>query len=147
MWWRRATYPLCLKGFTVKPVPLMFCNQLSPSSVSLGRRANPIHPHLWLIVSSDHCDAILKTDIKKLNEASSHSCVAESSSSSSSFDPMIVSVRLSVFQQIPGTLLVRGSLQQRDSPLSGAFLAVFQQVENFLKHKFCREKSLQFNPR
>ncbi|EOX97728.1 Ribosomal RNA large subunit methyltransferase F isoform 3, partial [Theobroma cacao] len=52
-----------------------------------------------------------------------------------------LSFRVSVFQQIPGTLLVKGSLQHRDSPLSGLFSSIIQQLEDALRRKFCREKA------
>ncbi|KAH9603585.1 hypothetical protein KSS87_015961 [Heliosperma pusillum] len=66
----------------------------------------------------DHCDAILKSDAKNLDEVSSCKHMAEPSGTSSS--DVNLSFRISVFQQIPGTLLLKGSLQQRDSPFSGA---------------------------
>ncbi|PKI78709.1 hypothetical protein CRG98_000934, partial [Punica granatum] len=45
-----------------------------------------------------------------------------------------------VFQQIPGTLLVKGSLQQKDCPVSGELLSAFQRLEVVLKDKFCQTK-------
>ncbi|KAL6185556.1 hypothetical protein ACLB2K_041688 [Fragaria x ananassa] len=42
--------------------------------------------------------------------------------------------------QTPGTLLVKGSLQQRDGQVSGAFSTIFQTLEEVLKQKFRREK-------
>ncbi|XP_014509865.1 U6 small nuclear RNA (adenine-(43)-N(6))-methyltransferase-like isoform X3 [Vigna radiata var. radiata] len=47
------------------------------------------------------------------------------------------SFTLEVFQQIPGTLLVKGSLQDKHSPLSGAFSVIFQKLEEALRSKFC----------
>lgn len=112
-------------------------------------KSNPSSFTVDVSVSNDCCDAISKTDVKELDEATTLPNVAESSSSASSHDPLTFSFRISVFQQIPGTLLVRGSLQQRDSPLSGAFTSVFQQLEEFLRHKFCRQKESipHHNPR
>ncbi|KAJ8452999.1 hypothetical protein Cgig2_014762 [Carnegiea gigantea] len=46
-------------------------------------KSNPSSFTVDVSVSSDHCDAILKSDVEKLDEASSHTCVAESSSSAS----------------------------------------------------------------
>ncbi|CAH9114658.1 unnamed protein product [Cuscuta epithymum] len=49
--------------------------------------------------------------------------------------------RVSVFQQISGTLLVKGSLQKKDtSTSSGAFALMFQRLEMFLRSTFCRAK-------
>ncbi|XP_014509864.1 U6 small nuclear RNA (adenine-(43)-N(6))-methyltransferase-like isoform X2 [Vigna radiata var. radiata] len=47
------------------------------------------------------------------------------------------SFTVDVFQQIPGTLLVKGSLQDKHSPLSGAFSVIFQKLEEALRSKFC----------
>lgn len=49
-----------------------------------------------------------------------------------------LSFRILVFQQMPGTLLIKGSLQHKDSPLSGLFSVVFSSLEESLKSKFCR---------
>ncbi|XVE48885.1 hypothetical protein DITRI_Ditri01bG0037700 [Diplodiscus trichospermus] len=76
-----------------------------------------------ITASTDHCNALLNKGVKDLNEVASFSNVQE------------------VFQQIPGTLLVKGSLQHRDSPLSGLFSSIFQELEEALRHKFCREKA------
>ncbi|XP_027345436.1 U6 small nuclear RNA (adenine-(43)-N(6))-methyltransferase isoform X2 [Abrus precatorius] len=48
-----------------------------------------------------------------------------------------MSFMLEVFQQIPGTLLVKGSLQDRNSPSSGALSVIFQKLEEALRCKFC----------
>ncbi|VFQ65876.1 unnamed protein product [Cuscuta campestris] len=55
-----------------------------------------------------------------------------------------VHFRVSVFQQIPGTLLVKGSLQKKDTSSNsgtGAFSLMFQRLEVFLRNAFCKEKS------
>ncbi|KAJ0260555.1 U6 small nuclear RNA [Hirschfeldia incana] len=49
-----------------------------------------------------------------------------------------LSFRILVFQQMPGTLLIKGSLQHKDCPLSGLFSLVFGSLEESLKSKFCR---------
>ncbi|KAL2937159.1 U6 small nuclear RNA [Bienertia sinuspersici] len=92
--------------------------------------------------SNDQCDSILKTDAKDLDEASSCWHVADASETAScSNSQMNLSFRISVFQQIPGTLLVRASLQLRDCPFSGVFTAVFQKLEECLRHSFCGKKA------
>ncbi|KQJ92975.1 U6 small nuclear RNA (adenine-(43)-N(6))-methyltransferase isoform X2 [Brachypodium distachyon] len=47
------------------------------------------------------------------------------------------SFRISVFEQIPGTLLIRGSLLNK--ALSGTFSSLFSQLEDTLKEEFCRK--------
>ncbi|XP_056698935.1 uncharacterized protein [Spinacia oleracea] len=91
--------------------------------------------------TNDLCDTILKTNVKQLDEASTCSHVAEASSASCSNSLMNLSFRILVFQQIPGTLLVKASLKPGDSALSGTFTSVFQQLEGFLKHKFAGKKA------
>ncbi|KAE8659462.1 hypothetical protein F3Y22_tig00116962pilonHSYRG00474 [Hibiscus syriacus] len=86
-----------------------------------------------ITASSEDCNALLNNEVKHRDEASSCSNVEEA--------PSNLSFRVSVFQQIPGTLLVKGSLQNRDNPLSGLFSSIIQQLEASLRHKFCREKA------
>ncbi|KAK9691179.1 hypothetical protein RND81_09G181500 [Saponaria officinalis] len=87
----------------------------------------------------DHCDAILKSNAKNLDEVCSSVNLGKPFDNTSSSD-VNLSFRVSVFQQIPGTLLLKGSLQQRDGQLSELFSAVFQQLQEFLKHKFSKER-------
>ncbi|KAK8475472.1 hypothetical protein V6N12_000272 [Hibiscus sabdariffa] len=86
-----------------------------------------------ITASTEHCNALLNNEVKHLDEVSSCSNVEKA--------PSNLSFRVSVFQQMPGTLLVKGSLQHRDSPLSGLFSSLIQQLEASLRHKFCREKT------
>lgn len=93
-------------------------------------------------ISNDHCNAILKTEVQGYNELNNYQYMQEICDGSSlppSFEELCF--RISVFQQIPGTLLVRGSLKDRESPGSGVFWSIFQQLEEVLKNKFCREKA------
>lgn len=93
-------------------------------------------------ISNDHCNAILKTEVQGYNELNNYQYMQETCDGSSlppSFEELCF--RISVFQQIPGTLLVRGSLKDRESPGSGVFWSIFQQLEEVLKNKFCREKA------
>ncbi|KAK8601261.1 hypothetical protein V6N12_051100 [Hibiscus sabdariffa] len=83
--------------------------------------------------STEHCNALLNNEVKLLDEVSSSSNIEKA--------PSNLSFRVSVFQQMPGTLLVKGSLQHRDSPLSGLLSSLIQQLEASLRHKFCREKA------
>ncbi|KAA8546089.1 hypothetical protein F0562_020460 [Nyssa sinensis] len=94
--------------------------------------------------SNDHCDAILNNEVQNINEAVSHQYEQKTSSGSNCLHTALTEqcFRISVFQQIPGTLLVKGSLLQKESPVAGAFSPIFQRLEEFLKNKFCREKAL-----
>lgn len=92
--------------------------------------------------SKDECDSILKNELPFIHEcAQSESGRATSDGSSygnTSHDKLCF--RVSVFQQIPGTLLVKGSLQQKSSALSGAFSLIFQKMEEDLRGKFCIDR-------
>ncbi|KAK8683784.1 hypothetical protein V6N13_039833 [Hibiscus sabdariffa] len=87
-----------------------------------------------ITASTEHCNALLNNEVKHLDEVFSSSNIEKASSN--------LSFRVSVFQQMPGTLLVKGSLQHRDSPLSGLLSSLVQQLEASLRHKFCREKAV-----
>ncbi|OIT28725.1 PREDICTED: methyltransferase-like protein 16 homolog isoform X1 [Nicotiana attenuata] len=84
-------------------------------------------------LSGEQCKSIMKTRSQNGNEQdipiSANYC-------SSQLNDM--RLRVSVFQQIPGTLLVRGSLLQKEIPVSGAFSFVFQQLQEVLKSKFSK---------
>ncbi|OMO92825.1 Ribosomal RNA large subunit methyltransferase F-like protein [Corchorus olitorius] len=86
-----------------------------------------------ITASTDHCNVLLRNEVKHHDEVASCSNVQEASPN--------LCFRVSVFQQIPGTLLIKGSLQHRDSPLSGLFSSIIQQLEDALRSKFCREKA------
>uniref|UniRef100_A0A1D1ZJ42 Methyltransferase-like protein 16 n=2 Tax=Anthurium amnicola TaxID=1678845 RepID=A0A1D1ZJ42_9ARAE len=43
---------------------------------------------------------------------------------------------ISIFEQIPGTLLVKGSLLHKESPFSGTFSLIFQHLEGALRNEF-----------
>lgn len=93
-----------------------------------------------ITASNDHCDAILKNELQPLDEVSSCQHVQETLNGSSCLlhPSNNLCIRISVFQQIPGTLLVKGSLQQRDNPIPGAFSSIFQKLEEVLRYEFCR---------
>ncbi|KAL2460068.1 methyltransferase [Abeliophyllum distichum] len=97
-----------------------------------------------ITASKNHCDKILKSETQNKNEAAR--CKNELERSNASNDNNCQSdvlwFRISVFQQIPGTLLVRATLQQKESSISGLFSLIFQQLELFLKNKFCTERVL-----
>ncbi|KAF7810798.1 U6 small nuclear RNA (adenine-(43)-N(6))-methyltransferase-like [Senna tora] len=92
--------------------------------------------------SKDQCDSILKNEPPITDNSTQ--CEPKSATSDGSSYLNITSdklpFRVSVFQQIPGTLLVKGSLQERNSPISGAFSLIFQKLEEALRSNFCREK-------
>ncbi|GAB4838493.1 hypothetical protein Ancab_028038 [Ancistrocladus abbreviatus] len=109
------------------------------SSFAAFCKSNPSSFTIDVSVSHDHCDRILKNDVNNLHEAPSLQMVQMPSSDSQT--PLSnLCFRIAVFQQIPGTLLVRGSVQTRDSPVLGAFSLIFQQLEDYLKSQFCKGK-------
>ncbi|XP_023642591.1 U6 small nuclear RNA (adenine-(43)-N(6))-methyltransferase [Capsella rubella] len=92
-----------------------------------------------IVASNDQCNTISKNVTTDVDSARSHRCEKQSLVGSSLQVPEDnLSFRILVFQQMPGTLLIKGSLQQKDIPLSGLFSVVFGSLEESLKSKFCR---------
>ncbi|XP_022860139.1 U6 small nuclear RNA (adenine-(43)-N(6))-methyltransferase isoform X1 [Olea europaea var. sylvestris] len=95
-----------------------------------------------ITASQNHCNTILKSETQNENEAVQ--CKNELEISRTSNDNNCQSddlqFRISVFQQIPGTLLVRSTLHQKESSSSGLFSLIFKQLEKVLKNKFCTER-------
>ncbi|KAL1807422.1 hypothetical protein ACET3Z_024412 [Daucus carota] len=87
--------------------------------------------------SKYHCDALLNDRTLETFKAQScqyaHTTSNVSDGSNSLSDEL--HFRISVFQQIPGTLLVKGSLQQKEN--QGMLLLIFQHLESTLRNKFC----------
>ncbi|RYR28340.1 hypothetical protein Ahy_B01g052460 isoform A [Arachis hypogaea] len=92
-----------------------------------------------VVASKDECDSVLKNHSPVINKSISFQPTGETSNGPRSSDRW--SLRILVFQQIPGTLLVKGSLQDRSSPLSGMFAAIFQKLEEALRHEFCTKSA------
>ncbi|XP_061360058.1 uncharacterized protein LOC133304101, partial [Gastrolobium bilobum] len=91
-----------------------------------------------VVASKDECDSIMKNELPITNKSMDCQPTGETSNGSSlNFSLNRLCLRILVFQQIPGTLLVKGSLQDRNSPLSGAFSVIFQKLEEALRNKFC----------
>ncbi|KAL8113925.1 uncharacterized protein LOC141668408 isoform X1 [Apium graveolens] len=90
--------------------------------------------------SKYHCDMILNNGTLDTVKTSSHQHEDKASNVSDGSNSLLddLHFRISVFQQIPGTLLVRGSLQQREN--QGMLLLIFQHLEHTLRNKFCRGK-------
>ncbi|XP_061357047.1 uncharacterized protein LOC133301437, partial [Gastrolobium bilobum] len=90
-----------------------------------------------VVASKDECDSIMKNELPITNKSMDCQPTGETSNGSSlNFSLNRLCLRILVFQQIPGTLLVKGSLQDRNSPLSGAFSVIFQKLEEALRNKF-----------
>lgn len=102
----------------LESVESFFCN------VGASSRSSPATFTVDVNAAQTHCYAILKSEVDNYGDTSS--CQVNE-----------LLFRISVFQQIPGTLLVRGSLQNKEGPLAGAFPLVFQQLEEDLKKRFC----------
>ncbi|KAG2308017.1 hypothetical protein Bca4012_083025 [Brassica carinata] len=87
-----------------------------------------------IVASSDQCNTITNSD--DVDSSVRSQTLDDGSSLQVPQDDL--SFRILVFQQMPGTLLIKGSLQHKDSPLSGLFSVVFGSLEESLKSKFCR---------
>ncbi|KAL7587184.1 hypothetical protein Lser_V15G40211 [Lactuca serriola] len=48
--------------------------------------------------------------------------------------------RITVFEQIPGTLLIRGSLKPGETSVPGLLSSIFQKLEDALRNSFCPQK-------
>uniref|UniRef100_A0A7N2MYC5 U6 small nuclear RNA (adenine-(43)-N(6))-methyltransferase n=1 Tax=Quercus lobata TaxID=97700 RepID=A0A7N2MYC5_QUELO len=114
--------------FNANSVPFIYCNQLNPveslfRSSGAACKLNTSSFTVDITASNDHCDAILKNELQPLDEVSSCQHVQETLNGSSCLlhPSNNLCIRISVFQQIPGTLLVKGSLQQRDNPIPGNY--------------------------
>ncbi|XP_060217992.1 uncharacterized protein LOC132645187 isoform X2 [Lycium barbarum] len=84
-------------------------------------------------LSGEQCNSILKTQTQNVNEQDisiSANCPSDQLND--------MRLRVSVFQQIPGTLLVKGLLLQKEIPVSGVFSFIFQQLQEVLKSKFSK---------
>ncbi|KAI3863639.1 hypothetical protein MKX03_031690 [Papaver bracteatum] len=87
-------------------------------------------------VLNERCDAIVNNESVNAYETSTSQ--PRQPTCDDAVPSKEISFRISVFQQIPGTLLVKASLQNKGSPLSGAFSVLFQQLEISLKKDYCR---------
>ncbi|KAK2437715.1 23S rRNA (adenine(1618)-N(6))-methyltransferase [Trifolium repens] len=91
-----------------------------------------------VVATKDDCDSILKNELPIINQSTDYQPTEKTSNgSSANLSSDRSGLRISVFQQIPGTLLVKGSVQDRNSPLSGAFSVIFHKLEEALRKKFC----------
>ncbi|XP_057966586.1 uncharacterized protein LOC131156715 isoform X2 [Malania oleifera] len=85
-------------------------------------KSNAISYTVDIAASKDHCNAILKNEVPRYDEAVSCDLMQEIPNGSSCLHTPSdeLCFRISVFQQTPGTLLVKGSLQHRESPVPGS---------------------------
>ncbi|CAA7028328.1 unnamed protein product [Microthlaspi erraticum] len=97
-----------------------------------------------IVTSSDQCNTITKISLRDVDSVGSPGPEKQTPDGSSLQVPQDdLSFRILVFQQMPGTLLIKGSLQQKDSPLTGLFSLVLGTLEESMKSKFCRIFSLR----
>ncbi|XP_030531887.1 RNA N6-adenosine-methyltransferase mettl16 isoform X1 [Rhodamnia argentea] len=96
-----------------------------------------------ITASNEHLKGILRNEVGLLEEPFGRDCEEKPPSSSDTVPCPSddLSFRITVFQQIPGTLLVKGSVQRKDGSIAGVFTSIFQRLEEVLKQKFCREKA------
>ncbi|KAJ6402949.1 hypothetical protein OIU84_014956 [Salix udensis] len=140
----QTSYLSLLRVFNGNSVPSMYYSQLSPFFCTGGAscKLNASSFVVDITASNDQCKAILGDEAKPPNGAATCNTLEASQSSSYLHPPSNnLSFRVSVFQQIPGTLLVKASLQHRDGPVPGVFSLIIQQLEKILRCKFCREKT------
>ncbi|KAL3020029.1 hypothetical protein AAZX31_05G122800 [Glycine max] len=92
--------------------------------------------------SKDDCDSILRNELHIINKSINCQPTQKTSNGSSlNLSSERLCFRISVFQQIPGTLLVKGSLQDRNCAVSGAFSVIFQKLEEALRNNFCTKSA------
>ncbi|CAI9097411.1 OLC1v1033834C2 [Oldenlandia corymbosa var. corymbosa] len=98
---------------------------------------------LEVIASKDQCESMLTSETEPYG-ALSYQHNLEMPDVSNQLDSQSIDLHfsISVFQQIPGTLLVKGTLQQKGNPNAGAFSLVFSKLEAVLKAKFCKPKPI-----
>ncbi|KAL5992528.1 hypothetical protein ACLOJK_013447 [Asimina triloba] len=82
---------------------------------------------------NEHCNAILNAGVQTSDERVDEKSVCSTRLPCPDSE---LSFRITVFEQIPGTLLVRGSLLHKQSSLSGKFAAMFQQLEETLRKEY-----------
>ncbi|KAL3349503.1 hypothetical protein AABB24_022563 [Solanum stoloniferum] len=82
-------------------------------------------------LSAEQCNSILKTQTQN---GTDQDILISANCPSDKLNDMRLCV--SVFQQIPGTLLVKGLLLQKEIPVPGVFSVIFQQLQEVLKSKF-----------
>lgn len=100
-------------------------------SVGVPCRLNASAFTVDINASREQLDTMLKNEQGKISKREPFQ---------SSLSPNDLSFRISVFQQIPGTLLLRASLQHRETPTSGVFSQICLRLEKVLKDRFCRGK-------
>ncbi|CAI8617727.1 unnamed protein product [Vicia faba] len=92
-----------------------------------------------VVATKDDCNSILKNEMPIINLSTDYQPTEKKTSDRSNVNLSCdrSGLCISVFQQIPGTLLVKGSVQDKNSPLSGAFSVIFRKLEEVLQNKFC----------
>ncbi|KAK4803014.1 hypothetical protein SAY86_001217 [Trapa natans] len=92
--------------------------------------------------SGASCELNISSFCVDISASKEHLCrILEDNAKCHEGDSGSTNFRISVFQQIPGSVLVKGSLQHKDSSLSGEYLSVFDRLEEVLKDKLCRGRS------
>ncbi|KAG9442602.1 hypothetical protein H6P81_018456 [Aristolochia fimbriata] len=95
-----------------------------------------------ITASKENCDMFLKDDAEVSGREDRTLCELSREQLPASDE---LCFRVSVFEQIPGTLLVKGSLLHKQSPLSGLFSSVFYKLEEGLRKKFPGKIVVQSN--
>ncbi|GER50272.1 ribosomal RNA large subunit methyltransferase F [Striga asiatica] len=93
--------------------------------------------------TKEQIDAVLKSETCDSSRFAVYQHETNESSCSSDFrgKPDAICFRISVFQQNPGALLVRGTLHEKTSSIPGLFQLIFQHLEEFLTRTFRTRKT------
>ncbi|CAM8932158.1 unnamed protein product [Rhodiola kirilowii] len=136
-------------SFMLEGIQRQFCAmhvlQFAESFFSISGASCKLNVSLFTvdITASDlHCNAISNSNDTVLTKTYDKNTVESSMSSNpEALTSNTLSFSVSVFQQNPGTLLVRGTIQKRDNFFPpGLFSSVFQRLEATMRSKFCKTK-------
>ncbi|KAL8543243.1 hypothetical protein ACS0TY_003961 [Phlomoides rotata] len=102
-----------------------------------------------ITLSRDQIDAILKTETCNSSETSSDNHELNTSNSLNDYHRQqdALCFRVSVFQQNPGALLLRGKLLEKSSSTLGSFSSIFRHLEQVLINKLCSGRVLMDSAR
>lgn len=95
-----------------------------------------------VMVSEDQCEEVLTNEAQNTHSSGSFAHKSGISDCSNRLKSEDLHLSVSVFQQIPGTLLMKGSLQQKESSGSGKLFLLFCHLEEVLRNKFCKTKAI-----
>lgn len=111
------------------------------SSIGASCKLNTSSFKIDIMVSEDQCVGVLANEAR--DTLSSRSFAEKSGDCPNNLNSEdLLHLSVSVFQQIPGTLLIKGSLQQKESSGSAKLFLLFCNLEEVLRNKFCKTKAI-----